>query len=78
MKLSEFQFAVDQEFGSAYGAVVVNDLALSGVGGRTAREALSDGVAARTVWLALCDAADVPEERRHGVGRPTPGDLSHG
>ncbi|GAA1512981.1 hypothetical protein BJ978_002256 [Agromyces terreus] len=73
MKLSEFRFAVDHEFGAGYGAVVVADLALAGVGGRTAREALAAGVPARTVWFALCDAADVPEERRHGVGRPTPG-----
>ncbi|GAA1845536.1 DUF3046 domain-containing protein [Agromyces salentinus] len=75
MKLSEFQFAVDQEFGPAYGAVVVTDLALAGVGGRTAREALAAGVPARTVWFALCDATDVPEERRHGAGRPAPGDA---
>jgi hypothetical protein len=68
VKLSEFQYAVDQEFGAAYGAVVVTDLALAGVGGRTAREALAAGVP------ALCDAADVPEERRHGAGRPAPGD----
>ena len=73
MKLSEFQFAVEHEFGAGYGAVVVTDLSLAGVGGRTAREALAAGVPARTVWLALCDAADVPEERRHGVGRPAPG-----
>ncbi|KQM83853.1 DUF3046 domain-containing protein [Agromyces sp. Leaf222] len=72
MKLSEFQIAVEHEFGAGYGAVVVNDLALMGVGGRTAREALADGVGAREVWIALCDAADVPEQRRHGVGRPTP------
>ncbi|ANJ27434.1 DUF3046 domain-containing protein [Agromyces aureus] len=72
MKLSEFQIAVEQEFGAGYGAVVVNDLVLAGAGGRTAREALAAGVQARTVWLALCDAADVPEERRHGAGRSDP------
>jgi len=32
MKLSEFQNAVDDEFGPAYGNVVVNDVVLSGVG----------------------------------------------
>jgi hypothetical protein len=26
------------------------------------------------VWLALCDATDVPEARRHGAGRPVPGE----
>ena len=75
MKRSEFQFAVDQEFGAGYGGVLVNDLVLGALGGRTAREALAAGVAPREVWLALCDATDVPESRRHGAGRPTPGEA---
>jgi hypothetical protein len=74
MKLSEFQIAVDDEFGTGYGRVVVNDLVLATLGGRTAREALADGVPPRQVWLALCDATDVPESRRHGAGRPVPGE----
>ena len=73
MKLSEFQIAVDEEFGSAYGGVVVNDLVLERVGGRTAREALADGASPRDVWLALGEATDVPPERRHGAGRRAPG-----
>jgi hypothetical protein len=73
MKLSEFQIAVDEEFGGGYGSVVVNDLVLPTLAGRTAREALADGVPPREVWLALCDATDVPESRRHGVGRREPG-----
>ncbi|HEU4849836.1 MAG TPA: DUF3046 domain-containing protein [Terrimesophilobacter sp.] len=72
MKLSEFQIAVDEEFGPAYGNVVVNDLVLAGVGDRTAREALAAGVPARDVWLALCEATDVPPARRHGVGLREP------
>ncbi|MBT2500462.1 DUF3046 domain-containing protein [Agromyces sp. ISL-38] len=69
MKLSEFQIAVDEEFGPGYAGVLVNDLVLAPLDGRTAREALADGVDPRSVWLALCDAADVPPARRHGVGR---------
>ena len=78
MKLSEFQTAVDAEFGAGYGGVVVNDLVLAALGGRTAREALAAGVRPREVWLALCDATDVPEERRHGAGRPVPGERGTG
>jgi len=74
MKLSEFQTAVDDEFGAAYGKVVVNDLVLSAVGDRTARQALAAGVPAREVWLALCEATDVPPSRRHGVGLREPAD----
>jgi Protein of unknown function (DUF3046) len=73
MKLSEFQIAVDEEFGPGYASVVVNDLVLTGLGGRTAREALAAGITPRDVWLALCEATDVPPARRHGVGRREPG-----
>ncbi len=67
MRRSEFQRAGDDEFGER-AAFVVTDLSLSGVGYRTAAQALSDGVPPRDVWLALCIEADVPEARRHGVG----------
>ncbi|WP_353809534.1 DUF3046 domain-containing protein [Agromyces sp. SYSU T00194] len=69
MKLSEFRVAVDDEFGAGYGRVVVGDLVLPALGGRTAEQALSDGVPAREVWIALCAATEVPEHRRYGVGR---------
>ncbi|MGR0220489.1 DUF3046 domain-containing protein [Agromyces sp. ZXT2-6] len=74
MKRSEFNLAVEQEFGAGYGGVVVNDLVLAELGGRTAREALADGAAPRDVWSAICRATDVPESRRHGAGRPVPGE----
>ncbi|PSL39048.1 Protein of unknown function (DUF3046) [Labedella gwakjiensis] len=72
MKRSEFDIAVADEFGESYGRVLVNDLALSALGGRTAREGIRDGVEVRSVWLALCDETDVPVSRRAGVGRPEP------
>lgn len=72
MRLSEFHRAVADEFGSVYGDSIVRDLTLGALGDRTAKQALSDGVEARDVWLALCAAMDVPESRRHGVGRLDP------
>ncbi|WP_166981576.1 DUF3046 domain-containing protein [Paramicrobacterium fandaimingii] len=72
MKLSEFNYAVATEFGDAYGRVVVRDLVLSTLGGRTAHQALDEGERPRDVWAALCDATDVPAERRSGVGLPSP------
>ncbi len=60
------------EFGDAYARVLAHDLVLSAVGGRTADQALAAGVPAREVWLALCDAQDVPESRRYGVGQREP------
>ena len=72
MRLSEFRRAVDDEFGATYGAVLVHDLVLGALNGRTAQEALAAGVPASEVWGALCEAKDVPESRRRGAGRPAP------
>ncbi|KQO84410.1 hypothetical protein ASF17_02575 [Frigoribacterium sp. Leaf263] len=72
MRKSEFARAVDDQFGEAYGRVLLRDLVMSAVGERTAEQALSAGVPPRDVWLALCDAEGVPESRRHGAGLPTP------
>ncbi|QTX05023.1 DUF3046 domain-containing protein [Agromyces archimandritae] len=71
MKLSEFRQAVADEFGESYGRVVLGDLVLPGIG-CTADDALAAGVPAREVWLALCEATEVPESRRYGVGRLDP------
>lgn len=70
MKVSEFRLAVDEEFGEALGRVLVNELVLDDVGGRTAERALEEGVPAGDIWVALCRANQVPRERWHGRGRP--------
>jgi hypothetical protein len=72
VRLSEFRLAVSDEFGEAYGRVLTNDLVLGDVGGRTAEQAIKAGVDPRAIWLALCDASDVPAERRYGVGQREP------
>ena len=71
MRTSELQLAVTEEFG-ALGAVLMTDMTLRSLGGRTAAEALAAGVPARAIWQALCDAKDVPVERRHGRGMRAP------
>lgn len=72
MRRSEFWYAVSQEFGDSYGKVVVADLVIAELGDMTAAEALAGGQSAREVWLALCRASDVPEERWYGAGLPEP------
>lgn len=72
MRLSEFWLAMSDEFGEAYGRVLAEDLVLSTLGGLTAQQAISRGVSVREIWLALCDAKDVPENRRYGVGQREP------
>jgi hypothetical protein len=72
MRQSEFRQAVSDEFGSAYGRVVVGDLVIAELSDRTAEEALRAGVPVREVWLALCRASGVPQSRWYGVGLPAP------
>ena len=72
MKLSEFRRALAAEFGESYGSVVARDLVIGSLAGRTADQALAAGVDVREVWLALCEAMDVPLARRNGAGRPEP------
>lgn len=72
MRLSEFWLAVSDEFGAEYGRVLTHDLVLGPVGGLTAQQAIRAGVNTREIWLALCEATDVPPERRYGVGQREP------
>jgi hypothetical protein len=70
VKVSEFRRAVDEEFGETHGRVLVSELVVDELGGRTAEEALAAGVPAADIWVALCRANEVPPERWHGRGRP--------
>jgi hypothetical protein len=56
-------------FGSGYSRSLASDLVLGALDGRTVDAALAAGVPPRDVWVALCDATDVPEERRWGQQR---------
>lgn len=66
MRVSEFWTLVTDEFGDAYGRSLAADQHLLALDDRTAREALDAGVDPKAIWLALCDAMDVPEGRRLG------------
>ncbi|MGM7666101.1 DUF3046 domain-containing protein [Microbacterium sp. A93] len=68
MRRSEFLRAVELEFG-ARASTLTTDLVLDALGNRSALEALDAGLPPRDIWLALCVEADVPAERRYGVGR---------
>ena len=74
MRNREFWQLVDEVFGPRYGRTLADDQVLGVLDDLTAAEALEDGVEPRTVWHALCDAMDVPEDRRWGLGdrRPAP------
>jgi hypothetical protein len=63
VRLTEFRERVALRFGAAYGATVLADHVLAAVGGRTAEQAIEDGVDPRDVWWALCADFDVPRDQ---------------
>ena len=64
--MSEFWTLVDDEFGAAQGRALARNHVVGGLGHRTAEQALAAGDEPRDVWFALCDAMQVPAERRWG------------
>jgi hypothetical protein len=67
---SVFWQLMEEEFGVGYARSVAQDQAISALDGRTAQQALDAGEAPRTVWLAVCDAMQVPPARRLGRDLP--------
>ena len=55
---------MNRQFGENYAASVAKDYVLDSIGGRTVNQALADGEDVKTVWLAVCEAFDVPENLR--------------
>ncbi|MCU1432050.1 MAG: hypothetical protein JWP95_1155 [Actinotalea sp.] len=71
MRYSEFWDLVNDVFGPI-GRTLTTDQVLGALGDRTSVQALEGGEEPRTVWRALCDAMEVPEQDRWGsaVRRP--------
>lgn len=64
MRLQEFWSRLDGQFGAMRAQSVARDHVFSDLGGRTAIDAIEAGVPVRKVWLAVCDAFDVPGKER--------------
>lgn len=62
MRLTEFHGLVEEQFGSVRAASMLVDHVLTGLG-RTAQQAIEDGVDPRDVWRALCADFDVPRDQ---------------
>ncbi|MGZ6777567.1 MAG: DUF3046 domain-containing protein [Mycobacterium sp.] len=62
MRLTEFNELVDNQFGAIRGHSLLVDHVLTGFG-RTAAQAIEDGVEPRDVWRALCADFDVPRDQ---------------
>lgn len=63
MRLTEFNDRVVLRFGATYGSSVLVDHVLTALGGRTAAQAIDEGIEPREVWRALCADFDVPRDQ---------------
>lgn len=64
MRITMFRKLMAGEFGQVRAEMIARDHVLSALGGRTADEALEAGTGTKEVWIAICEAFDVPEDRR--------------
>ena len=64
MRLTAFWERMNAQFGEAYADSVAKDQVLTGLGGRTATQALAEGIEPQIVWRAVCDTFELPESRR--------------
>ncbi|CCG04543.1 DUF3046 domain-containing protein [Blastococcus saxobsidens] len=64
MRLQEFWARLDRQFGAMRAQSVARDHVFADLGGCTAADAIEAGVPVRKVWLAVCEAFDVPAKER--------------
>lgn len=63
MRLTEFHYLVDGQFGPMRGRSLLVDHVLTDLGGQTGAQAIEAGTDPRDVWRALCADFDVPRDQ---------------
>lgn len=61
---TEFWDRLDHTLGPAYSRVWAEQFVMSGLGGRTAQQALDAGVEPKEVWRAVWSALELPARER--------------
>ncbi|MGW3472055.1 DUF3046 domain-containing protein [Saccharopolyspora sp. NPDC000995] len=64
MRHTAFRQRMAGEFGRVRAEMLAQDHVFSALGGRTVDQALEAGLSAKEVWQAVCEAFEVPAERR--------------
>ncbi|HVW45370.1 MAG TPA: DUF3046 domain-containing protein [Amycolatopsis sp.] len=64
MRITVFRRLMADEFGPGRAETLAKDHVLSSLGGRTVEEALAAGVPAKEIWREVCEAFEIPAERR--------------
>lgn len=64
MRITVFRGLMAQEFGEVRADMLSRDHVLSELGGRTVDQALAAGLSTKEIWRAVCNAFEVPPDRR--------------
>jgi hypothetical protein len=64
MRITVFRNLMANEFGEVRADMLARDHVFSSLGGRTVDQALDAGLQPKEIWRAVCDAFEVPQERR--------------
>jgi DUF3046 family protein len=64
MRTTAFRTMMSGEFGELRAGSIARDHVFADLGGRTVEQALAAGHDPQRIWTAVCDAFDVPPERR--------------
>jgi hypothetical protein len=64
MRTTVFRKLMADEFGDVRADMLARDHVFSSLGGRTVDQALDSGLEPKEIWRAVCEAFEVPPERR--------------
>jgi Protein of unknown function (DUF3046) len=64
MRITVFRKMMAEEFGDIRADMLARDHVFSSLGNRTVDQALEEGVSTKEIWRAVCDAFEVPPDRR--------------
>jgi Protein of unknown function (DUF3046) len=65
VRLTDFWWRMEAQFGSTYATSVARDQVISRLGGLTVNDALAAGEDPKTVWRAVCEHFEIPVAQRH-------------
>ncbi|MGH3878954.1 MAG: DUF3046 domain-containing protein [Actinophytocola sp.] len=64
MRITAFRKMMAEEFGEIRADMMARDHVFSALDNRTVDQALEAGVSTKEIWRAVCEAFEVPPERR--------------
>ena len=64
MRITVFRRMMAREFGEVRADMLARDHVFSSLGNRTVDQALDSGMPTKEIWRAVCDAFEIPLDRR--------------